>query len=43
MPDKLYIACGASVTLLVASFFLSGFHYEIRHRMRERRRGGYLL
>lgn len=42
MPAKMYLACGASVVFLVASFFLGGFHHEIKHRLRERRRGGYI-
>ena len=43
MPDKMIIAAGASVGFLVCALFLSGFHHELRYRLRERRRGGYLL
>ena len=42
MPDKLYIACGASVGFLVAAFFLCGFHHEIAWRLKQRRYGGWL-
>lgn len=42
-PDKIYIAGGASVALFVAGFFLVGAHHEVRHRLRQRRRGGYLM
>lgn len=43
MPEKLYIVCGASAGFLVVAFFLSGFHHEIKWRIRERRRGGMIL
>lgn len=43
IPVKLYLACGASVAFLVAGFFLVGAHREVRHRLRQRRRGGYLM
>lgn len=43
MPDRIYIAAGCSMGFIVVAFFLSGFHHEIRYRLRERRRGGYLL
>lgn len=44
IPLKLYAACGASVALLVAGFFLVGGHHEVRYRLRQKRRGrgGYL-
>ena len=44
IPEKLYIACGASVAFLMAGFVLVGGHHEVRYRLRQRRRrGGYLL
>lgn len=42
-PDRIYIASGVSVAFLVAGFFLAGAHHEIRHRLRQRRYGGYLI
>lgn len=43
MPDEIAIAAGASVAFLVIAFLLGGFHHELAHRIRERRRGGYLI
>ena len=40
--ERIYIACGASVGFLVVAFFLSGFHQEIKWRIRQRRYGGWL-
>ena len=37
------IALAVSVGLLLAAFFLVGAHHELRHRLRQWRRGGYLL
>lgn len=42
LPYPLVIACGVSVGMLVAAFFLVGAHHEVSHRRRERRRGGYI-
>ena len=42
-PTNLCIAGGASVALLAAGFFLVGAHHEVRYRLRQRRRGGYLM
>lgn len=40
--ERIYTACGASVGFLVVAFFLSGFHHEIKWRIRQRRYGGWL-
>jgi hypothetical protein len=42
VPEKLYIAVGASLGLIVAAFLLAGAHHEIKYRLRERRYGGWL-
>lgn len=42
MPDKAWAAVGLSSGFIIASFFLAGFHWETKHRLRERRRGGWL-
>lgn len=42
MPDKFYIAAGASFGFIAAAFFLSGFHHEIKWRLKQRRYGGWL-
>jgi hypothetical protein len=41
MPVRLYVACGCSAGFLLASFFLVGAHHELRHLLRQRRRGVY--
>ena len=41
-PDKLYLAGGASVALVVAGLLFAGAQHEIRYRLRQRRRGGYI-
>lgn len=43
IPDRLYIVCGFSAVLIIAGFFLVGAHHEIKHRLRQRRHGGYLI
>ena len=43
IPNQYWIACGASVAFIIASFFLAGAHHEVRYRLRRKRRGGYLL
>jgi len=40
LPEQMWIAAGASAGFLVAAFFLSGFHHEVRYRLRQRKRGG---
>jgi hypothetical protein len=42
LPDKFLIGVGISLALIVAGFFLVGAHREIAHRLRQRRRGGYI-
>ena len=42
MPEKAWIAIGASSAFIIASFFLAGFHHELKWRLKQRRYGGWL-